>query len=51
MVEGQVRVIQNVEEGDQLQPGETLVTALTNVDWTPLFPSAAAIVTEIGAPL
>ncbi len=51
VVEGQVRVIQNVEEGDQLQPGEILVTALTNVGWTPLFPRAAAIVADIGAPL
>jgi pyruvate,water dikinase len=27
------------------------VTSVTNVGWTPLFPRAAAVVTDIGAPL
>jgi pyruvate,water dikinase len=40
-----------VEEGDQLQPGEILVTVTTNIGWTPLFPHSAAIVTDVGAPL
>ncbi len=31
--------------------GEILVTSTTNVGWTPLFPKAAAIITDIGAPL
>jgi pyruvate,water dikinase len=39
------------EEGDRLQPGEVLVAATTNVGWTLLFPKAAAIVTDVGAPL
>lgn len=51
IVEGTVRVIASAEEGDQLQPGEVLVTTLTNVGWTPLFPRAAAVVTDVGAPL
>ena len=38
-------------DGDQLQPGEVLVTTVTNVGWTPLFPRAAAVVTDVGAPL
>jgi rifampicin phosphotransferase len=46
-----VRVIATAEEGEQLQPGEVLVTMVTNVGWTPLFPRASAIVTDIGAPL
>ena len=49
--EGVVRRINRPEEGDSLQPGEILVTATTNVGWTPLFPRAAAIVTDVGAPL
>lgn len=50
-VEGIVRLLQTPEEGDALQPGEILVAATTNVGWTPLFPKAAAIITDIGAPL
>jgi pyruvate,water dikinase len=51
IIEGLARVILTAEEGDQLQPGEILVTNVTNVGWTPLFPRAAAVVTDIGAPL
>ncbi len=51
IVEGRVRVIATVDMGNQLQPGEILVTTVTNVGWTPLFPRAAAIVTDVGAPL
>jgi pyruvate,water dikinase len=50
-VEGLVRRLDRFEDGDQLQPGEILVTAMTNVGWTPLFPRAAAVVTDVGAPL
>jgi len=34
-----------------LQPGEILVTVTTNVGWTPIFPRAIAIITDVGAPL
>ncbi|MFC4531260.1 PEP/pyruvate-binding domain-containing protein [Sphaerisporangium dianthi] len=51
VVEGRVRVISGVEEGETLRPGEILVTTVTNVGWTPLFPRAAAVVTDVGAPL
>lgn len=50
-VEGKVRIILKPEDSDQLQPGEILVAATTNVGWTPLFPKAAAVITDIGAPL
>lgn len=50
-VEGIVRRIDSPEEGDQLQPGEILVTGSTNVGWTPLFPRLAAVVTDIGGSL
>jgi pyruvate,water dikinase len=50
-VEGTVRILLSPEAGDALQPGEVLVAATTNVGWTPLFPKAAAIITDIGAPL
>ena len=50
-VEGLVRRIDRAEDGDQILPGEILVTITTNVGWTPLFPRLAAIVTDVGAPL
>jgi pyruvate,water dikinase len=50
-VEGVVRRLDAPEEGDRLRDGEILVTAQTNVGWTLLFPRAAAVVTDVGAPL
>jgi len=50
-VEGVVRILATPEEGEKLQPGEILVATTTNVGWTPLFPRAAAIITDVGAPL
>jgi len=50
-VEGIVRRIDRVEDGDQIRPGEILVTTITNIGWTPLFPRLSAIVTDVGAPL
>ena len=49
--EGMVRRIDRFEDADQLRPGEILVTQLTNIGWTPLFPRAGAVVTDLGAPL
>lgn len=49
--EGRVRIVKSSEEGYQLQPGEILVAITTNVGWTPIFPRAAAVVTDVGAPL
>src|SRR6266567_1385216 len=50
-VEGRARVVLTVEEGEQLQSGEILITTVTNIGWTPLFPRAIAVVTDVGAPL
>jgi pyruvate,water dikinase len=50
-VEGVVRVLRSVEDGNALRAGEILVTTTTNIGWTPLFPRAAAIITDVGAPL
>ena len=51
IIEGKVHSLDRLEDGDQLLPGEILVTTLTNIGWTPLFPRLAAIVTDLGAPL
>jgi len=50
-VEGRARVVLTAEEGEQLRAGEILVTTVTNIGWTPLFPRAVAVVTDVGAPL
>jgi phosphohistidine swiveling domain-containing protein len=50
-VEGLVQRIDSPDEGERLQPGEILVASTTNVGWTPLFPRAAAVVTDIGGSL
>jgi pyruvate,water dikinase len=49
--EGRVRRLSGPEEGEALQPGEVLVAAQTNIGWTLFFPKAAAVVTDVGAPL
>ena len=51
IVEGTARVLSTADDGGHLRPGEVLVTTVTNIGWTPLFPRAAAVVTDIGAPL
>jgi phosphohistidine swiveling domain-containing protein len=50
-VEGIVQKIDSPEEGGRLQAGEILVARTTNVGWTPLFPRAAAVITDIGGSL
>jgi len=50
-VEGIARCAFSPEEGAQLQKGEILVTVQTDIAWTMIFPRAAAVVTDIGAPL
>jgi pyruvate,water dikinase len=51
VVEGTARVLSAPEDGAQLRDGEILVTTVTNIGWTPIFPRAAAVVTDVGAPL
>ena len=50
-VEGRVRILDSPKEGEQLQADEILVAVSTNVGWTPIFPLAAAVITDVGAPL
>ena len=46
-----MRCLDSLEDAGTFQTGEILVTTTTNIGWTPLFPRAAAIVTDVGAPL
>jgi pyruvate,water dikinase len=50
-VEGTIRQLGGPEEGDQLQPGEILLAVQTDIAWTLLFPRAAGVITDVGAPL
>jgi pyruvate,water dikinase len=50
-IQGLVRRLERPEDGHQLQHGEVLVAMQTDIAWTLLFPRAAAIVTDVGAPL
>ena len=50
-VEGIIRLLEHPGEGYLLEDGEILLASTTNVGWTPLFPRAAAVITDIGAPL
>jgi phosphohistidine swiveling domain-containing protein len=51
VVEGVVRIVDHPGAGDILGQGEILVAAQTDIAWTLLFPRAAAVITDIGAPL
>jgi phosphohistidine swiveling domain-containing protein len=48
---GTARVIHSLAEAGKLQPGDVLVAASTEPPWTPLFATAAAIVTDTGGVL
>jgi pyruvate,water dikinase len=50
-VEGTVRVLADPDQWRDLQPGEILVAYQTDISWTLLFPRAAAVITDVGAPL
>lgn len=50
-IEAVVRRLDDPVDGKRLQQGEVLVTMQTDIAWTVLFPRAAAVVTDVGAPL
>ncbi len=50
-ITAKARVIMDIRDAESLQEGEILVTNATNIGWTMIFPRAAAVVTDIGAPL
>jgi pyruvate,water dikinase len=48
---GTAKVIRSLAEAGKLQPGDVLVTIATEPPWTPLFATAAAVVTDSGGVL
>lgn len=51
IVSGLARVLVHESELAEFRPGEILVTRATDIGWTPIFPQATAIVTELGGAL
>jgi pyruvate,water dikinase len=49
VVEGTARVAHTLSEAAQLQPGEILVTPITDIGWTPYFSLIAGLVTDLGS--
>jgi len=45
---GPAKVVRLLSEADKLQPGDILVAETTMPPWTPLFATAAAVVTDVG---
>ena len=45
---GQVRIIDSIDDMDQVQAGDVLVTDMTDPDWEPVMKRASAIVTNRG---
>ncbi|WP_397406787.1 phosphoenolpyruvate synthase [Polaromonas sp.] len=45
---GPVRIVHNISEMDQVQPGDILVTDMTDPNWEPVMKRASAIVTNRG---
>lgn len=48
-VEGVVRVAHTLAEAAALQPGEILVTPITDIGWTPYFSLIGGLITDLGS--
>ncbi|KAG1714563.1 putative phosphoenolpyruvate synthase [Nymphon striatum] len=48
IIEGTARVIPQVEDAHNLEPGDILITNATDIAWSPYFPSLSGVITEIG---
>ena len=49
VVEGRARVAHTLAEAAELQPGEILVTPITDIGWTPYFSMISGLVTDLGS--
>lgn len=49
VVEGVARVAHTLAEAAELQPGEILVTPITDIGWTPYFSLIGGLVTDLGS--
>ena len=51
IVRGKARILRSLEEADDFKEGEIIVCQFTSPPWIPLFPIAAAIITDQGGML
>ncbi len=49
LVTGKARIIRSIDDANQLQAGEIMVAACTDVGWTPYYCLAQGLITEIGS--
>ena len=49
VVEGVVRVAHTLQEAAGLEPGEILVTPITDIGWTPYFSLIGGLITDLGS--
>jgi pyruvate,water dikinase len=49
IVEGKARVAVTLEQAAKLQPGEILVSRITDIGWTPYFSLIAGLATDVGS--
>ncbi|MFT4569295.1 MAG: phosphohistidine swiveling domain-containing protein [Hyphomicrobiaceae bacterium] len=49
VVEGKARVATTLEQAADLQPGEILVSHITDIGWTPYFSLIAGLATDVGS--
>ena len=49
VVEGVARVALSLEEAAALQPGEILISHITDIGWTPYFSLIAGLATDVGS--
>ena len=48
---GRARVVRSVEDANQLEKGEIMVAAFTDIGWSPYYSMIGALVTEVGSTL
>ena len=51
IVEGKVRLVNNLEEARKLEKNEIMVAKFTDIGWTPYYSVISGLITEIGSPL
>lgn len=49
VVEGRARVAHTLDQAAALQPGEILVTPITDIGWTPYFSLIGGLITDLGS--